>query len=148
MSVYLCLLTVYLRSVPIHKDLQPNTILLNAESFSDVGRIFSLKVYPLFSIKRSSQTTKRKCISNVVWLSSLWCCIPTASVLIASGNRFLGVYMRGINIRQCGRFIAKTFCSNKASYFIYAITFNIFQNTSKRQELFSWKRTTFVYGQL
>jgi hypothetical protein len=29
--------------------------------------------------------------------------------------------------------------------FIYAITFNIFQNTTKRKEVFPLERTTFVY---
>ena len=82
--------------------------------------------------------------SNVTPASSpLKCCEPRHIWVSDSNTRDTGVAIQ-INATKSGLKIILLYWPTITN-FVYAITFNIFQNTTKRKERFSLKRTTFVY---
>jgi hypothetical protein len=82
--------------------------------------------------------------SNVTPASSpLKCCEPRHIWVSDSNTRDTGVAIQ-INATKFGLKIILLYWPTITN-FVYAITFNIFQNTTKRKKRFSLKRTTFVY---
>ena len=88
-------------------------------------------VFSPIEVPLASQESERSCI-----------CVLEVSNLL---HFFVFWYLILELFRQCGTclYLFSFYCS-----FIYAITFNIFQNTPKRQELFDLKRDSFVCSKL